>query len=64
MCSVAVCSTINELEAQLDYERIRRERLEAQLDEYRREIAYLNSLVEEATHQPVSHLTESSTITS
>ena len=34
---------INELEAQLDYERLRRERLEAQIDEYRREINYLNS---------------------
>lgn len=31
--------TITELEAQLDYERLRREKLEAQLDEYRREIS-------------------------
>ena len=35
--------TVNELEAQLDYERIRREKLEAQLDEYRREITYLSN---------------------
>ena len=39
-------STISELEAQLDYERLRREKLEAQLDQYRREIAYLNSQME------------------
>ena len=38
---------INELEAQLDYERLRREKLEAQLDEYRREIAHLNAKMEE-----------------
>ena len=40
------CSTISELEAQLDYERLRREKLEAQLDQYRREISYLNSQME------------------
>ncbi|XP_064615076.1 ankyrin repeat domain-containing protein 42-like [Liolophura sinensis] len=34
--------TIEELEAQLDYERLKRERLEAQLDDARREIAHLN----------------------
>lgn len=35
-----ICNrTITELEAQLDYERLRREKLEAQLDEYRREIS-------------------------
>ncbi|KAJ8309897.1 hypothetical protein KUTeg_011762 [Tegillarca granosa] len=33
--------TITELEAQLDYERIRREKLEAELDQYRREISEL-----------------------
>lgn len=38
-----------ELEAQLDYERIRREKLEAQVDEYRRDIAHLNSKIEELT---------------
>ncbi|CAH1780621.1 unnamed protein product [Owenia fusiformis] len=41
--------TINELQAQLDYERIRREKLEAQLDEYRREIAFLHSRLEAGT---------------
>ncbi|XP_064638781.1 ankyrin repeat domain-containing protein 42-like isoform X2 [Lineus longissimus] len=40
---------IGELEAQLDYERIRREKLEAQLDEYRREIAHLNAEIETLT---------------
>ena len=34
--------TINELEAQLDYERLRREKLEAQLDQYRRDMAELS----------------------
>ncbi|XP_059144476.1 ankyrin repeat domain-containing protein 42-like [Physella acuta] len=38
--------TINELEAKLDYERLKREKLEAQLDQYRREIGYLNSEIE------------------
>ncbi|XP_041370162.1 ankyrin repeat domain-containing protein 42-like [Gigantopelta aegis] len=38
--------TIRELEAQLDYEKLRREKLEAQLDEYGRELAYLNSQLE------------------
>ncbi len=37
---------VTELESQLDYERIRREKLEAQLDEYRREIAYLSQELE------------------
>ncbi|CAL1542991.1 unnamed protein product [Lymnaea stagnalis] len=38
--------TINELEAQLDYEKLKREKLEAQLDQYRREIGYLSSQIE------------------
>ena len=42
--------SITELEAQLDYERLRREKLEAQLDEYRREIAFLNSQLDDTTH--------------
>ena len=37
-----VYRTINELEAQLDYERLRREKLEAQLDQYRRDMAELS----------------------
>lgn len=37
-----VFRTINELEAQLDYERLRRERLEAQLDQHRRDMADLS----------------------
>ncbi|KAK3801224.1 hypothetical protein RRG08_010447 [Elysia crispata] len=39
--------TITELEAQLDYERLKREKLEAQLDQYRREIGYLSSQIED-----------------
>ena len=49
---------LSELEAQLDYERLRREKLEAQLDEFRRENNYLQSMVSEQTHtahSPVSH---------
>lgn len=38
--------TISELKAQLDYDRLRREKLEAQLDQYRRKIANLNSQME------------------
>jgi len=33
---------VNELEVQLDYERVRRETLEAELDEYRAETSHLN----------------------
>ena len=40
ICHFCPFRTITELEAQLDYERLRRERLEAQLDEYRREMQY------------------------
>ena len=39
---LSVYRTINELEAQLDYERLRREKLEAQLDQYRRDMAELS----------------------
>ncbi|CAG5115429.1 unnamed protein product [Candidula unifasciata] len=39
--------TIHELEAQLDYEKLKREKLEAQLDEYRREIGHLNAVIED-----------------
>ena len=42
--------TINELESQLDYERIRRERLEAQLDEYRREMAFLSQQIDDGQY--------------
>ena len=38
---------IEELEAKLEYERVRREELEAQLDEYRAENSHLNIQVEE-----------------
>ncbi|XP_077861445.1 ankyrin repeat domain-containing protein 42-like isoform X1 [Saccoglossus kowalevskii] len=39
---------IQELEAQLEYERLRRERLESQLDESRAEISHLNLQLEKA----------------
>ena len=39
---------VRDLEAQLDYERIRREKLEAQLDDYRRHVAYLETKAEQA----------------
>ena len=39
---------MHELQVQLDYERERRERLESQLDEYRREITYLNDEIDRA----------------
>lgn len=44
--------TIQELEAQLDYERLKREKLEAQLDQYRREIGYLSSQIEDLQMVP------------
>ncbi|KAL5005053.1 hypothetical protein ScPMuIL_018509 [Solemya velum] len=39
--------TINEMEAQLDYERLRREKLEAKLDQYNREIMDLRYQLQE-----------------
>ncbi|KAH3821266.1 hypothetical protein DPMN_123029 [Dreissena polymorpha] len=39
---MSIYRTINELEAQLDYERLRRDKLEAQLDQYRRYMADLS----------------------
>ena len=56
MVIVILCRQLTELEAQLDYERLRREKLEAQLDEFRRENNYLQSMISEqslATHTPV-----------
>ncbi|KAI0218249.1 hypothetical protein LSAT2_030036 [Lamellibrachia satsuma] len=48
--------TITELKSQLDYERLRREKLEAQIDEYRRENAYLgNKLQEVVCHSGYSY---------
>lgn len=51
-----LCSgrSIEELEAQLDYERLKRERLEAQLDDARREIAHLNVQIDNLTLSDVS----------
>lgn len=41
------CRIVEELEAKLDYERVRREDLEGQLDEYRAETSHLNLQIEE-----------------
>uniref|UniRef100_A0A1I8FQA0 ANK_REP_REGION domain-containing protein n=1 Tax=Macrostomum lignano TaxID=282301 RepID=A0A1I8FQA0_9PLAT len=43
---IAIDRQIEELTSQLDYERLKRERLEGQLDEYRREIAQLQQQVQ------------------
>ena len=40
--------TINELQGQLAYERLRREKLECQLDEYRVEVDQLKETLEKA----------------
>lgn len=48
--SLILNRTISELEAQLDYERLRREKLEAQLDQYRREIADLKYELQARTY--------------
>ncbi|XP_022084879.1 ankyrin repeat domain-containing protein 42-like [Acanthaster planci] len=45
---------IGELESQLEYERLRREKLESQLDECRSEIQHLNSQLERASSLGVS----------
>ena len=44
---------IKELESQLEYERLRREKLESQLDECRSEIQHLNHQLERASHGPM-----------
>ncbi|XP_071482632.1 ankyrin repeat domain-containing protein 42-like, partial [Diadema antillarum] len=41
---------IQELESQLEYERLRREKLESQLDECRAEIQHLNTMLERASN--------------
>ncbi|KAM8977676.1 ankyrin repeat domain-containing protein 42 [Pelodytes ibericus] len=45
---------IKELEEQLEYERLRREKMEIQMDEYRVEIAHLNACLEKMTPAPNS----------
>ncbi|XP_064412906.1 ankyrin repeat domain-containing protein 42 isoform X2 [Latimeria chalumnae] len=44
--------TIHELQAQLEYERLRREKLECQLDDYRAEIGHLNKCLEKQQAPP------------
>ncbi|KAJ7408881.1 ankyrin repeat domain-containing protein 42 isoform X2 [Willisornis vidua] len=52
---------VKELEAQLEYERVRREKLESQLDEYRAEINHLRESLEK-THIPPAVPMEAETI--
>lgn len=49
--SFAFGRAVQELEAQLEYERVRREKLESQLDDYRAEIGHLRESLEK-THTP------------
>ncbi|XP_069664559.1 ankyrin repeat domain-containing protein 42 isoform X5 [Haliaeetus albicilla] len=44
--------TVRELEAQLEYERVRREKLESQLDDYRAEISHLRESLEKTRIPP------------
>ncbi|XP_062423351.1 ankyrin repeat domain-containing protein 42 [Rhea pennata] len=44
--------TVKELEAQLEYERVRREKLESQLDDYRAEIGHLRKSLEKTPTSP------------
>ena len=41
---------ITELESQLDYERLRREKLESELDDFKRENAYLSNNLQNALY--------------
>nr|XP_047911181.1 ankyrin repeat domain-containing protein 42 isoform X3 [Anser cygnoides] len=52
---------VQELEAQLEYERVRREKLESQLDDYRAEIGHLRESLEK-THTPPALPLEAGTI--
>jgi len=51
---VVVCRNVAELEAQLERERSRREKLEAKLDQYKLDNAYLMSQLQQHS-EPVSH---------
>ncbi|KAM6099716.1 ankyrin repeat domain-containing protein 42 isoform 3-T9 [Theristicus caerulescens] len=57
----AVEKAVRELEAQLEYERVRREKLESQLDDYRAEISHLRERLEK-THVPPALPLEAETI--
>nr|XP_014347404.1 PREDICTED: ankyrin repeat domain-containing protein 42 isoform X2 [Latimeria chalumnae] len=50
--SICFTRTIHELQAQLEYERLRREKLECQLDDYRAEIGHLNKCLEKQQAPP------------
>ncbi|XP_043927086.1 ankyrin repeat domain-containing protein 42 [Protopterus annectens] len=47
-------STIQELQAQLEYERLRREKMECELDDYRAEVNHLNKCLEKMQATEVS----------
>ncbi|XP_071888931.1 ankyrin repeat domain-containing protein 42 isoform X5 [Anas platyrhynchos] len=49
---------VKELEAQLEFERVRREKLESQLDDYRAEISHLRERLEETCKPPAALKTE------
>lgn len=51
LVSFAFGRAVRELETQLEYERVRREKLESQLDDYRAEISHLRKSLEK-THVP------------
>lgn len=52
LVSFAFGRAVRELEAQLEYERVRREKLESQLDDYRAEISHLRESLEKTRIPP------------
>lgn len=52
LVSFAFGRAVRELEAQLEYERVRREKLESQLDDYRAEISHLRESLEKTRVLP------------
>lgn len=57
---LGITRIIGELEQQLDYERLRREGLEAQSDDFRAETAHLNLQVEHLSRKLQESITVSS----
>lgn len=52
--SFAFGRAVKELEAQLEFERVRREKLESQLDDYRAEIGHLRASLEKTCKPPAA----------
>lgn len=52
--SFAFGRAVKELEAQLEFERVRREKLESQLDDYRAEISHLRERLEKTCKPPAA----------